>query len=167
MICGLWFQFQATTTILPQATIHKPQIPNMSNQLIKLTLDKMGQIDSGRAMVAFQNCLQRAVQDCIDRPGVKTKRKVILEIQVWPVPYVDGNTIDCESISATIKAKCGIPQYETQELDFGFKNNGDLVFNPDSPTNHRQQTFDEMRDPDPNEPRTVDDSYMRGVNPNE
>ena len=139
----------------------------MSNQLIKLTLDKMGQIDSGRAMAAFQNCLQRVVQDCVDRPGVKTKRKVILEMVVSPVPYVEGNTIDCESIAATIKAKCLIPNYETQELDFGFKNDGTLVFNPDSPTNHRQQTFDGMRDDDSNTPRTVDDSYKRGVNPNE
>jgi len=141
----------------------------MSNQLIKLTLDKMGQIDSGRALVAFQNCLQRAVQDCIDRPGVKTKRKVTLEMLVWPVPDINGNTIDCESISSTVKAKCGIPVYETQTLDFGIRNNGDLVFNPDSPTNHKQQTFDEIRDtdPGPNTPRTVDNSYIRGVNPNE
>lgn len=55
----------------------------MSN-LIKLTLDMIGHVDSGRAMTAFQECLRLAVLDCNDRPGVKTKRKVVLEFVLWP-----------------------------------------------------------------------------------
>jgi len=113
------------------------------SQLMKLTLDVIGEVDCGRALQAFQSCQQIAVRDCIDRPGVKTKRKVILEMNVWPVAEIDGNTIDCESITATFKAKYNLPNYETQELDFGIRNGGDLVFNPDSPTNHKQKTFSE------------------------
>ena len=34
-----------------------------------------------------------------------------------------------------------IPQYETQSVNFGVQQSGDLIFNPDSPRDHRQATL--------------------------
>jgi hypothetical protein len=129
------------------------------SQLIKLTLDKFGQIDYGRAQEAFMVCLKQAVRDCYDRPGVKNKRKVSMVMTLSPVPEINGNTIDCASIAGTFYAKASIPNYETQELNFGFNRNGELIFNPDSPGNVHQQTFIDDED----DAVTVDESYQRGV----
>ncbi len=116
--------------------------------LVKFSLEELADLDGGRAMLAFQQCVRTAVRDCTDRPGVKTKRTVLMKMEIVPVPSINGNTIDCDGCKATFKSTCSIPNFETPEVDFGVKHNGDLVFNPDSPRNHRQETFEEVRGTD-------------------
>lgn len=109
--------------------------------LQRLTLEAMSNLDYGKAMIAFQRQLERAAHDCIDRPGDKRARKVTLQFNIVPVPQIDGNTINCDSVKGTFTIRCKVPDYETDAVDFGISRDGSLVFNPDSPANHRQSTM--------------------------
>jgi hypothetical protein len=59
------------------------------------------------------------------------------------IPTVDKNDPqpDLDAVKGTFKVKCNLPNMETKAVDFGVARNGDLVFNPDSPYNHRQTTM--------------------------
>lgn len=111
------------------------------DKLQRLTLKTMEEVDYGKAMLAFQQALKRAVLDCIDRPGDKRARKITLQLNLTPVAEINGNTIDCESAKGTFQVRFKPPDYETTAVDFGVRNNGELVFNPNSPDNHRQETM--------------------------
>ena len=109
--------------------------------LMRLSLESIKQLDGGAAMETFQTAVQRAVKDCIDRPGDKRARKVILQLAITPVSTVTGNTIDCDGAKGLFQCKVKIPDWETREVDFGVQNSGDLIFNPDSPRDHKQMTL--------------------------
>ena len=109
--------------------------------LERLSLETIKDLDSGIAMQTFQQAVQRAVRDCIDRPGDKRARKVILQLAVTPVPIIEGNTIDCDGAKGIFMCRVKIPDWETRQVDFGVQQSGDLIFNPDSPNNHRQTTL--------------------------
>ncbi|MFZ5832388.1 MAG: hypothetical protein ACOY3P_20065 [Planctomycetota bacterium] len=111
------------------------------NDLKKFALENLGDLDLGKAKVGFERLVRQAALDCIDRPGDKRARRVTLTVTLKPVSTVNGNTIDCESIDASLKAKAAIPDFETRTYDFAIRNNGDMLFNPESPTNHKQQSF--------------------------
>lgn len=116
-------------------------MPTTVDKLQRLTLSTMEDLDYGKAMQAFQELLRQAVQDCINRPGDKRVRKIILQFNLVPVAEISGNTIDCDSAKGSFTVRFKPPDYETSVVDFGVRNNGDLVFNPHSPGNHRQQTM--------------------------
>lgn len=122
----------------------KPERKTMSataDKLQRLTLKAMDDLDYGKASEAFQQALKCAVRDCIDRPGDKRVRKVTLQMNLVPVPEINGNTIDCDTAKGVFTVRCKNPDLETGVVDFGVRNNGDLVFNPNSPSDHRQQTM--------------------------
>jgi hypothetical protein len=108
--------------------------------LQRLTLETIKDLDSGIAMETFQTAVQRAVKDCMDRPGDKRARKVVLQFAITPVATISGNQIDCEGAKGVFQCKTKIPDYETREVDFGVQQSGDLIFNPDSPRDHKQMT---------------------------
>lgn len=109
--------------------------------LKELTLENLKDLDYGKASLTFDKALRRAVADCLDRPGDNRARTVSLELKLSPVSDVVGSTISCEGAKGVFKVKCSIPNWETQMVDFGVKRDGRLVFNEDSPRDHRQQTF--------------------------
>jgi hypothetical protein len=109
-------------------------------ELLPLTLDTIHQLHDPDK--AFQIALQRAVKDCIDRPSDERSRKVTLQINLTPVKEVIDNVISCEGAHGLFQVRCKIPDWETRTYDFGVRTNGALVFNPDSPGNHRQKAFD-------------------------
>jgi len=94
--------------------------------LKELTLANLKDLDFGKASTTFEVALQRAVKDCLDRPGDDRPRTVVLELKITPGRF---------------RIKCALPNWETQVVDFGVRNNGKLVFNEDSPRDHRQQTL--------------------------
>jgi len=114
--------------------------------LKRLTLETIKDLDSGIAMETFSIAVQRAVKDCLDRPGDKRARKVMLSLNITPKAVVTNNTIDCEGARGIFQCKVKIPDWETREVDFGVQQDGNLIFNPDSPTDHRQMTL--IDDPD-------------------
>lgn len=109
--------------------------------LEKLTVESLGKIDFGSIAEAFKAHIERLVRDCVDRPGVKAARKVALELKLTPVAEVRGNTIDCDGAKGVFRIKSAIPEHETQAIDFGVRQDGSLVFNEDSPRDHRQATL--------------------------
>ncbi len=113
----------------------------MPHHLRRLTLASLEELNFGQAEAAFRHLIQQVVKDCIDRPGVKAARKVTMQLTVKPIASVRGNTIDCESASGvlTLRGKC--PDYETDLINFGVQQDGSLIFNPDCPDNHRQQSL--------------------------
>lgn len=108
--------------------------------LQQLSLNTLNQVDYGKANIAFQRLIRQAVNDCIDRPGLKKARKVSLTLTINPVVTINGNTIDCDSVKGSFHLKTTLPNMETDPIDFGIRSNGDIVFNADAPDNHRQQT---------------------------
>ena len=107
--------------------------------LLRLTLQSLKDLDMGSIDVAFRTHLERVVKDCLDRPGDKRSRKVVIELIAVPIPVpVIQNIIDCDGVSATIKVKSMLPDYESRTLDFGVRSDGSLVFREHSPTDHRQ-----------------------------
>lgn len=109
--------------------------------LEKLTVDSLTRIDFGSVAEAFKSHIGRLVKDCVDRPGVKAVRKVTLELKLTSVAEVHGNTIDCVGAKGVFRIKSSIPEHETQAIDFGVRADGSLVFNEDSPRDHRQATL--------------------------
>lgn len=103
-----------------------------------LNLQSLAELDLGKGAEAFQVLLKRAVEDCMDRPGDKTARKVALEIHIVPVMEQGG---DCTEVSAEIHCTARVPTYRTKPYSMGVRKGGMLVFNPDSPDNINQTTF--------------------------
>ena len=109
--------------------------------LLRLNLESIKELDGGATMQTFQDAVQRAVKDCIDRPGDKRARKVVLQLALTPVPNISGNVIDCDGAKGVFQCRVKIPDWEMREVDFGVQNSGDLIFNPDSPRDHKQMTL--------------------------
>jgi len=109
--------------------------------LERLNMETLKDLDHGAVMEAFQGAVRHAVLDCMDRPGMKAARKITLQLNLTPVARITDNTIDCEGCKGTCVCRVKIPDRETQAMDFGVQQSGDLIFNPDSPTNHRQTTL--------------------------
>ena len=103
-----------------------------------LNLRTLAELDLGKGAEAFQRLLKRAVEDCMDRPGDKTARKVALEIHIVPIMEQGG---DCTEVAAEIHCTAKVPTYRTKPYSMGVRKGGHLVFNPDSPDNINQSTF--------------------------
>ena len=110
------------------------------NNLVRFNLSSLSELHGGRALETFQEATKRAVLDCLERPGDKRARKVVMQMTIVPVPLIQGNTIDCDSAEGSFQIKCTIPQWETESINFGVQNDGNLIFNPDSPRDHKLAT---------------------------
>ena len=114
----------------------------MSEQTLrKLSADTLGLLDRGKCKATLEAALQRTVQDCIDRPSDDRKRKVTLQFDLAPVCEVDDKIVYCDGVKATYQVKATMPNWESRPLDFGVQRDGSLVFNEESPDNHRQMTL--------------------------
>ena len=113
----------------------------MPHQLLRLSLQNISQLDSGLAMEMFQGNLRRAVKDCLDRPTDRRARKVTLQVNLTPVTEIRGNIVDCDGAKGVFLCKAKLPDFESREVDFGVQQSGELLFNPDSPQNHKQMTL--------------------------
>ena len=109
--------------------------------LKQLTLQTLQDLDFGKASMGFQRLLTQAVLDCINRPADDRIRKITMQLNLKPVAETVGNTISCEGAKGVFQMRLHIPDMETPEVDFGVRENGMLVFNEDSPREHRQGTF--------------------------
>ena len=112
--------------------------------IFRLSADTLSKLDHGRAAAALNTAIQKAVRDCLERPGDDRARTVTLQMTVKPISEVIQNEISCEGATGQYKVKVAVPDWESQKLGFGVKQNGDLVFSENSPANHLQTTiFDE------------------------
>lgn len=114
--------------------------------MLRFDLESMNHLDGGITPKMFQDAVRRAVKDCLERPGDDRARTVVLQLKLKPVAVTNGNTIDCEGCDGVFQCKTKIPDFETRSVNFGVQNSGDLIFNPDSPRDHRQTTLLEDAD---------------------
>lgn len=110
----------------------------------ELTLETLPELAHGKLGKAFARESKRMIRDCIDRPGDDRLRTLTVTLAFKPIAVVDGQCVTCEGAKAIAKIRGKSPDYETQEIDLGVRENGSAVFSPTCPENHRQMAmFDE------------------------
>lgn len=109
--------------------------------IFRLSADTLRNLDRGRAAMALNAAIQQAVKDCINRPGDDRARKVTMQLNITPISETIGNEISCEGATGKYLVRVRVPDWESNTLDFGVKQNGDLVFSENSPGSHLQTTI--------------------------
>jgi hypothetical protein len=95
-------------------------------------------IDDGKLNLVLQKHLQRACQDCQDRPNDNKPRKVTVEIGFTPIIEQDGDACDAWM---QVKLKSSIPDHQSKPYSVGLQKNGQFVYSPNSLNNVNQETF--------------------------
>jgi hypothetical protein len=103
---------------------------------VPLDFTNLAGIDDGRINRLLAMHLARVAQDCIDRPGDKTKRQVCLTFTVEPVVADDGQA---ETSRIEIECKSKVPVYRSRPYEMrltkgGFKFNRDFPDAIDQPS---------------------------------
>lgn len=110
-------------------------------ELVKLTTETLSRLDRGKYKATLEQAFQRAVQDCIDRPGDDRNRQVTVQFDLAPTVEVEDNVMYCDGVKARYQVRAKLPNWESKVLDFGVRKDGSLVFNEASPDNHRQMAL--------------------------
>lgn len=129
----------------------------MEINLVELNLATIQQLQEGAIFQQVQRLIAGAVADCENRPAEERARKVSIQLEILPVSRLEEiddthtrRVLDGVKLRLQMDVKC--PTRKTIEFDCGVGENHALLFNPDSPHNHRQAglplTFE-------NEPATV------------
>jgi hypothetical protein len=101
----------------------------------------LAEIDDGRIGAALQAELDKAREDCRDRPVLKKGRKVKLELTLTPVADDHG---DLDGIKVTFKVASAMPARERQDFSVGVKHDGRMFYSEHSTDNVNQRTLDAM-----------------------
>lgn len=108
----------------------------------KLTLESLPQFDDGSVAIAVNQAITNCYHDCRDRPGMKTKRSVTIQIDFVPVldPH-DPSTLTNAEVTVQVNSKCPAKGVTKQvkcvpkKAGFGFNTDTDNVsFDPDQTT---------------------------------
>ena len=105
-----------------------------------LSLSQIQHIDNGKIQTVFNQLLRNITADVIDRPGDKSKRKLQLTVELSPV--VDKETSALDTIKTEFVLKTALPVLRSAEYQMLAKPDGTQVFQPGSPFDPRQNTFD-------------------------
>jgi len=100
--------------------------------LMVLSLENLKELDFGKVAVMFNSALERAVRDCVDRPGDKKVRKVTFQLDLKPIVDQDA---ELECVEVKCQAKTSVPNFQNRGLQLvPRKDRGQnvLAFNPDS-----------------------------------
>jgi hypothetical protein len=106
--------------------------------LKQFDLAAIAEIDAGRIAVAFNHALRRCESDCLDRPGLKTRRTVTLTVALEPVLEGAGG-LDSVNTSFSVAEKC--PKRDSTAYNMKLTRDG-LAFNELSPEDVDQMTFE-------------------------
>ena len=121
--------------------------------LIDFTFRNLAQLQSGAVEVAFQRELERVLADIANRPGFKEKRELSLRFTLTPKTRLVPDDLDTdvkrpklEGIALRVHVRGSVPARRTEEYDFGLAPADDgealkLQFNPTSPFDRNQTTF--------------------------
>jgi hypothetical protein len=103
---------------------------------MQMTLDNLRELHGGRAALAFDHALKQIVSDIIDRPGEKSKRKVVFTVEGTPI--LDKTTAVLDNVGIQIKVVTGIPTRQTQVYPMKVTGDGVLLFQSNSPNDPDQ-----------------------------
>lgn len=99
----------------------------------ELGLHTLKDIDGGAIVAEFDRHLERARQDCADRPDIGKARKVVLEVSI--VPDDTGSVV-----GVGFNVKSSMPKGEIQPYQMALKSTG-ITFSDAAPENPAQATF--------------------------
>lgn len=109
---------------------------------VNLSLDTLKDLDSGRAAVAINAALNRALSDLDDRGADKKERRVTIEIAMGK----SGKHGDSNDVYVDVRVNCKVPSYYTNstmcKLGVNNKGRAEAWFQPDSPENPDQKSID-------------------------
>lgn len=108
--------------------------------LKEFTAQSITEIDDGRIAEAIQIELNKAREDCQDRPLVRKARKVNLQILLTPSPDDHG---DVEGLKIGFKVNSVMPPKESREISVGFQGINRMIWNDMAPDNVNQRTIDQ------------------------
>lgn len=109
----------------------------MGRNLIQLSFDGLSKLDDERVSKVLLFHLQRIAQDCIARPGDKTKRRVLMEFQARPQIGDDGS---CESAHIQIEIRSKVPTHRSKPYEMQVGREG-FKFNQDFPEDLESQSL--------------------------
>lgn len=99
-------------------------------QVVDLNFSNLVDLDEGRIDKLLLINLARTAQDCITRPGDKSKRKVTLEFIFEPI--ADPDLGDCAGAKCEVECKTKLPVYRSRPFEMSVSNRG-FAFNKDFP----------------------------------
>lgn len=120
--------------------------------LQKFDLATLTELDGARIRTAFDQAVERLVEDCKDRPNVKAKRTLALSVSLVPIPDDDG---ELSSIDVDFAMKETAPKRESRTYNMLPARKG-LLFNEVSPDEVKQRTLDEVGKPRAVKPAAAD-----------
>lgn len=106
-----------------------------------LGLDTLNILDNGKLVKAFGIEMKRLVQDCVDRPGDSTARKLSMEITITPQQEADGS---CERATAEVQMIGKTPPRRSKPYEIMVTPSGQAIINPENHTSVMQGTLDEL-----------------------
>ena len=115
-------------------------------QLEQLTLETIAALQEGGVGDQAMRLIDTIRQDIIRRPGVKTKRELLIKVSFEPKTLVERDeetgiaTATLQGAGILIDMKERLPARKSIEIDMGVTEQG-FFFNPDSPHDHRQRVL--------------------------
>lgn len=116
--------------------------------LYKFDFSSIEQLGYGGAFRQFQALMRAVSEDCKNRPGDDRARSVTVKFSMTPKSHAEQDPLDerkyetvFDGVDLQIVFDSKVPTRKTIEFDCGVDANGDLIFNPDSPLDHRQKTL--------------------------
>lgn len=106
-------------------------------------LEAIGRFQGGAVNAQFVRQMKRAIDDCDDRPGDDKTRKVILTVEMKPIPQGHGHAPHVEMVA---RVKSSVPDHVSRPVEAKVLHGGDAAFNDLSESNVDQQTIDQARD---------------------
>lgn len=115
----------------------------MEINLIELDLTTLKELQNGAVFQQVQRLIAAAVTDCENRPSEKRPRKVILQLELEPTTRVEevderNHRVVLDGIKLNLQMDIKCPTRKSIQFDCGVGSGHTLLFNPDSPHNHKQ-----------------------------
>lgn len=104
----------------------------------EFSLDTLPLADGGRIEALFRRHLNRAVDDCRDRPGDKSPRQVVIKFNLTPNIPMEG-VVDAD---LEIQVSSKVPTHISRTINCQIRNGNRLAFNDLNEGDVDQRTLD-------------------------
>lgn len=109
--------------------------------LKKFVIQDLASLNEGREAAKINNMIRMAVQDCMNRPSVKSGRLIGIKLSVAPVKEDSGV---CHEVNVEVRSTMKLPAQVSRPFVMKPQpGTGDLLFNDVSPKDTKQMTIDE------------------------
>lgn len=113
---------------------------------LQLTLKNIQDLDRGKAALTFNHAVRAAIRDVTDRPGDKSKRRVLMQVNF--TPKLDKTTGVLDTVLVQFQVVTKIPVQQTLEYPMLPAADGVLHFQSESPMDPRQPSLPFVGDTD-------------------